>query len=624
MTRNRAHSQPESGLALDTSNEVYDVTEWRKRVEALLGGGTPGDPLDVQIVGSDGETKAEVDDEGQLHIVAEGKLCELNSTTTTLAGDETWTGQAVKITAYNALALFVTSDVAGVVNVQYSRDGVNDWRTAESYDIDAGAEKWFTPPAFGVYLRISYTNGASAQSSFELTMVLRKLPIKWSSHNIEDPIKDQDDAELTKSVITGKKDNGTFDNASLTNGGNFKVAVQEYGDTPSIDAFDRLRVSEPFTIFDSKQLHDKQPLLWDEVLGGTATSVHTPADAAVTLSVAADSTDYAIRQTKQRFNYQPGKSQLVFFTARSPQTTGVTSRAGLFEGTGVDYMTPNNGIFFQCDGTASWNIAKNGSTTETVTQSNWNVDPLDGTGPSELTLDLSAPFIGVIDFEWLGVGRTRVGFVIGGLIYYVHYFNHANDPAFDSVYMSTPNLPLRYDIQGSGTNDAGELDHICSSVISEGGIQETGILRVADTGTTTINAAASGTIYALVGIRLKSSYLDTTIIPVGFSMIATTNDAFRWSLCLNPTIAGTFTYSDLTNSAVQKATGATTNTVSDEGVVIASGYASASSRSAGQDLLTALRLGATIAGTRDTLVLCVAPMSNNATMLASLNFRELL
>jgi hypothetical protein len=31
-------------------------------------------------------------------------------------------------------------------------------------------------------------------------------------------------------------------------------------DSPRIDAFNRIRVSEPLTIFDSKQLIDKQPL----------------------------------------------------------------------------------------------------------------------------------------------------------------------------------------------------------------------------------------------------------------------------------------------------------------------------------------------------------------------------
>lgn len=427
------------------------------------------------------------------------------------------------------------------------------------------------------------------------------------------------------SRLQATKDNNEVTDIGATNNDNLRVSVQEYGDTPSVDAFARLRVSDNFTIFDSKQLHDKQPLFWDEEIGGSATSVHSSTNAETLMTVTASASDYVIRQTKQRFNYQPGKSQLVFFTLRSPQNTGVTCRSGLFDGTGVNNLTPNNGMFFECDGVLSWNIAKNGTTTETITQANWNVDPLDGTGASGITLDVDATQIGIIDYEWLGVGRVRVGFVINGLIYYCHYFNHANDDTYTSVYMSSPNLPLRYSIESDGTG-GGTLQHICSTVISEGGIEETGILRSVDTGSTHVDANTANTIYAVKGIRLKSNYKDVTVTPEFFSMLNETNDDFRWSLCLNPTIAGTFTYSDVANSAVQEATGVTANTVSDEGLVIDSGYITGgvSGGADSRKFETSLRIGSKIDGTLDEIVLCVTPLTANADIQASLTFRELL
>jgi len=237
-------------------------------------------------------------------------------------------------------------------------------------------------------------------------------------------------------TLQGLKPDGTTSFIGATNNENLRVSVQEYGDTPAVDAFARLRISEPLTIFDSKQLHDKQPLFWDEELGGSATSTHVPADSDVEMTVTANAADYVIRQTKQRFNYQPGKSQLVLMTFQSPQVAGITGRVGLFDDDGTgNNLTPNNGIFFESDGDVSWNIAKDGTIEETVTQANWNVDKMDGTGKSGITLDLTGCQILVIDFEWLGVGRVRVGFVIDGLIYYVHNFNHANDPTFDRVYI---------------------------------------------------------------------------------------------------------------------------------------------------------------------------------------------
>ena len=396
-----------------------------------------------------------------------------------------------------------------------------------------------------------------------------------------------------------------------------------FDDSPSIDAFARLRTSDPFTIFDSKQLHDKQPLFWDEAIGGSATSTHIPADANVLMTVTENSADYVIRQTKQRFNYQPGKSQLFFMTTQAPHVTGLVNRIGCFDGTGTNNLTPNNGVFFECDTTVSWNICKNGTTTETVTQDNWNIDKLDGTGASGITLNLDAAQILVFDWEWLGVGRVRVGFVINGLVHYCHYFNHSNDSNFPTVYMSTPNLPLRYSIETDGTV-GGSLRHICSSVISEGGIEKTGILRVVDTDFTGVAGLSQDTTYPILGIKLKSAYNDVTVLPEFVSMINEANDDFRWTLQLNPTLSASLTYADVPNSAVQEAMGDGTITVTTEGLKVGGGYASIDTLSANAQLETALKLGETIAGVQDELVLCCTPLSNGAIIQASINFRELL
>ena len=405
--------------------------------------------------------------------------------------------------------------------------------------------------------------------------------------------------------------------------GNLNVGIQEYGDTSAVDAFARLRISEPFTIFDSKQLYDKQPVFWDEIVGGSATSVHSTVNAATIMTVTASAGDYVIRQTRQRFNYQPGKSSFIAFTMHCEQQTGVTKRIGAFDGTGVTYETPYNGIFFEVTGTSiSWNIAKNGSTTETATQANWNYDPMDGTGPSGLTLDLDGVIIGFFDYEWLGVGRVRCGFFIAGIPRYVHFFTHSNNPAFISVYTSTPNLPLRYYISSDGTG-AGTLDHICSTVMSEGGIEQTGIARSIDTGNVHLDANTADQAYVLLAIRLKTTHLDLTVLPQSLTMISETNDDFKFFLSINPTYAGALTYTDIPNSGCQRAAGATTNTISDEGIRLYSGYAK-SSGSLGQNIVSSLRMGSTIAGVRDELVLGVVPLSSNADIHGSLIFRELL
>lgn len=427
----------------------------------------------------------------------------------------------------------------------------------------------------------------------------------------------------TISTLQGLRPDGAATFIGATNNDNLRVSVQEYGDTPAIDAFDRLRTSEPFTLFDSKQLHDKQPLFWDESIGGSATSVHSTINAEVKMSVTTSASDFVIRQTKQRFNYQPGKSQLIFMTFHSPQATGITNRIGIFDGTGTNNLTPNNGIFFECDGSLSWNIAKNGTTTETVSQSSWNVDPLDGTGKSGITLDMTTSQILIIDYEWLGVGRVRVGFVVDGLIYYCHYFNHANTGSFDSVYMSSPNLPLRYSIETDGT-EASHLDHICSTIMSEGGVEKTGILRGVDMGNSFTAGYGTTNDYALIGLRLKSAYSDVSVIPENISVVIGTNDAYKWELHLNPTVNGTFTYNGLVDSATEYAVGGTANTLSADGTILAVGGGSTQTRASDSDLQTALRIGSTIAGVQDELVLVLRPFSANTSAWAAFNFRELL
>lgn len=391
-------------------------------------------------------------------------------------------------------------------------------------------------------------------------------------------------------------------------------------DSPSIDAFGRWRVSQPQTLFDSKQLYDNQPLFWDdaETAGSGTSSTHSANTASTTIGVSATTTGTRVRQTFQSFNYQPGKSQQVLMTFVLDKTgggAGITRRVGQFNA--------NNGIFLEDSaGTYKFVIRTytggSASDANSATQSNWNLDKLDGTGTSGINIDFTKAQILIFDYEWLGVGRVRVGFVIDGKIYYAHEFLNAN--SYSSVYMSTPNLPLRYEISNDGTGAASTLETICTTVISEGGSQELGILRHKDSGS--ISSLSTGTTYAVLGIRLKSGYIGADISLQNISMISTTtNDQLHWELKLNPTVAGTFTYADETNSAIQTATGAATNTVTG-GTNIDGGYLS-TALPVTISVPNARKLGASIAGTVDTIVLCARPITNNITIQASMTWREI-
>lgn len=410
---------------------------------------------------------------------------------------------------------------------------------------------------------------------------------------------------------------------------NLNIKVQ---DSFSIDAFGRWRVSNPITLFDSKNIFDDDglasnvenvPLFFDnaEISGsGTSTSLRTN-EASQRISVGATTAGMRARQSKQRFNYQSGKSQLILTTFNFISLdANITKRTGYFD--------ENNGLFLEADGTTV-NLVRRTSTSgspvdNTVSQASWNLDPFDGTGPSGVTLDLTKTQILFIDFEWLGVGRVRMGFVVDGKIYYAHEFLNANNLTI--VYMQTPNLPIRWEISNDGSGVASNLDCICASVQSEGGLNEIGTIRYASSGV--ISADSAGTVYAVVGIQLKDEYIGTTIKILKASLIETTGSSdLEWTLKLNPTVTGTFTYADETNSGVQIARGGTATVTG--GIDITGGFFNSGQGNSGGavsgNVTNALGLGSLIDGTVDEIVLCVEPLtgSSNTDVWGSLTWREL-
>lgn len=388
-------------------------------------------------------------------------------------------------------------------------------------------------------------------------------------------------------------------------------------DNASGDSFGRLRTSGITTLFESKQINDNQPLFWDdqEVSGTGTTSTYNSNQASTTIGVALNTAGKRVRQTFQRFNYQAGKSQLIVLTGLMENGgSGITGRVGYFD--------DNNGLFFELkDGVLGVGIRTftSGSAVDNViAQTNWNIDTMDGNGLSGVTLDPSKTQIMFLDFEWLGVGRVRMGFYIDGRPIYCHEFLNTN--VLSLVYMSTPNLPLRYEIENDGTGAATTLKHICATVSTEGGADPTGILRHADSGQ--ITSLTSGNLYAVLGIRLKSTHLDIVTLIETLSVFATTkDDSAHWELRFNPTVAGTFTYADVTNSGLQVATGANTNTVT-VGTEIDGGYFT-TALPVLNSVPNALKIGSAIDGTPDEMVLCVRPITANMGVEASITWREL-
>lgn len=416
------------------------------------------------------------------------------------------------------------------------------------------------------------------------------------------------------------------------------------GDSHAIDAFGRFRVSNPVTLFDSKNIYDdpdivntleNQPLFYDnqELTGGGTSTAYNTNQASQSISVSASTAGWRTRQTKMRFNYQPGKSHLVLMTFKfsTSSDTGLIFREGLFDG--------NNGLFFSIKSGVACFVRRTYTSGSAVdneyNQSEWNVDRLDGSGgcynPSGLNLDFTKAQILAFDMEWLGVGRIRFGFVVDGIFHVAHEVRSYN--AYSFPHISTPNLPLRSEIINLGTGGAGTLTQICSTVISEGASADLGKNSYASTNGTHVDCANENTIYAIIGMRLKSAYIGASIDMIEANIqLQTGSHRCEWMMILNPVVTGTFTYVNEANSSVQiaRASGAGPTVTGGfkmaGGFVESGGVQSGSAGSISSQVPNALRLGSLIDGTTDTLVLCARPIggSSGVDVEGSLFWKELL
>lgn len=387
------------------------------------------------------------------------------------------------------------------------------------------------------------------------------------------------------------------------------------------DAFGRLRVAAPFTLFDSFHRYQDNGKV-SESLSGTATSVHDPNSSSILLTIGSASGDRAYRETSRVFAYQPGKSMkmLITFTL-SEARTGLRNRIGLFD--------TSNGIFLQRDGGTISLVRRSSSTgvvvDTVVPQSNWNGDRFDGTGSSTLTLDLTKSQIFFCDIEWLGVGTVRCGFVIDGEFHVVHSFHHANTGT--STYMGTACLPGRVEIENTAST-TGSSTHrqICFSVVSEGGYELRGRpFSLGHSLSAPYRIAAPNTFYPLLSIRLKSTRSGAIVIPKNFSISVTAAANFRYQILNGAVTSGGTWVSAGTNSSVEYNLTATTisnGSVLETGYIISSNQASTSPSLADFPFKYQLERN-TFIPTFYEFVIAMETSGNNQDVFASINWEEI-
>lgn len=391
----------------------------------------------------------------------------------------------------------------------------------------------------------------------------------------------------------------------------------------TLDLFGRLKVSEPYTLFDSSHRYSQDGDFDDVVVGTGSTVGMITAQSTATLSIGTTAGCSLIRESKRVFSYQPGKALQTFQTfVLNPAKPNLVQRVG--------YASSENGIMLELDG-SQVNIIKRTSITGVTTsvvvpQSEWNQDPLDGTGVSGINLDFTKAQLMFTEYEWLGVGCVRVGFVNeNGIFHIAHIFNHAN--TLDTTYITTASLPVRYEIFNTGvTTSPSTMKQICVSIQSNGGYEKRQAYDVVRN-TTAVTVGITSFV-PLLSIRLTPGREDAIIIPSELNVLPDSNTAstFEVALIKNATLTGASFISTSTSSPNAQVDFSAT--ALSGGTIVKNDYTTSTNKATAPLNVTTeynwdLQLGRTQSKVSDIYTLAIRAISGSGTALGSLSFYDL-
>ncbi len=345
-----------------------------------------------------------------------------------------------------------------------------------------------------------------------------------------------------------------------------------YEDSGSLDAFSRLRTSTPETLFQVQQQYNQQP--FELEMGATGSGVVPTYNINTRMSTLSTTgaTGSSFIQSYQYSPYEPGKSQYIAITGvLGTGVAGTTKDFGYFDSA--------NGVIFRQSGTSLQLILRTStsgvvSDSNIVNQVNWNIDTLDGgLNPSGILLDVTKVFILIIDLQFLGMGRVRVGFNVNGVVYYVHEFLNAN--YLTVPYMQSATLPIGVLVTSTTGVGTSSCSFKCATVQSEGGNINTYGLNSSTPETTA--TAGNATRVPLVSIRPKTTFNGivnrSLFIINNINIFVTGNQDVYWELVIGGTYSGQV-WADVStgNSAFEYTSTPGTYTNLTGGIVIASGY----------------------------------------------------
>lgn len=309
----------------------------------------------------------------------------------------------------------------------------------------------------------------------------------------------------------------------------------------NIDAFGNLSSSQ---VSSQIQLQFPYNVNADEVTSattGSGTVTHSVPFAVLSTTAAINST--ASISSKNSLHYYVGQGGLCLFTAIF--TTGAansTQEIGI--GDSVNALT------FGYNGTTFSINRRTNSVDNYIAQSDWNVDTMNGSGPSKVTLVPNYGNVFKIQYKWLGFGA--INFFIenpnNGSFLLVHQIKYANQ--FTTTTLLNPTIPLFAKVSNTSNNTNIVLKTSSMSTFVEGQVNNLGLLNSIQNSKGTITTEVN-----VLTIRNNATFGGITnrkqVIILFFSSDNAGVPDVVYKLKLNATLGGSPSYTNIsTNTSV--------------------------------------------------------------------------
>lgn len=571
---------------------------------------TASDPVRIVGVDSDVIIPVEVVGSGSsVNIVNSGEVAE--TTTALLGNGGVYESAVIDTLNYSVAIISISADepsANGGIAVSFSTDGVSFLTTDQYTYLNGNVRKTYQVQTVDRYMKVEYTNGATPQGTFNLSIQLKQFAGVASSHRIGDDVSPEDDAQLGVNVIKALSPEGVYHDISTNPQGELNVSV--------VTPVGLLPVSLLTTLHDGKLLNHAPSYLND--VQGTGTGAF--ADNKYPMSVTAG--QWKVIQSKQFMPYFSGKPQKSEETMElfAPQTD-VVKRVGYFSSSTVSpYDTAYDGMWLESsNGTISLKTAREGTLTidEDITQ--WTGYDRIGSYQNLSTWDFFTVF--EFNFLWLGGAYVELRLVTPESGFVTAHKKVYAGTSLD-MFIRSPNQPVRYEVRS--TTGAGSFTYICNQVATGGSINESGFSKGVNTGHLPINFNVIGTKYPIIAIQKQAAFRDNPVRIENLDIFVTSADRLLWTLEVNPSLSAPLSYVNVPESAVRKANGNGAITVSSAGTIIANGYLTQNttipSGIMAQNFMSLL--GGKLDGTQDEMVLCLTPITTNIDAHAAINFQE--